>query len=129
MNNQIKILVTINGITGATIHNTHKIKIPFSITKADIHWQNHHKKYKGPDKDKVVRKGIRKIWNFEVIPCSKSIKMTYDAYDYMTSTEMPTWYHKKDWKRLTPTQRLELHLQRTCDVNNGTSFTYSILED
>ena len=106
-----------------------KIKIPFNITKADIHWQNHHKNYKGSDGNKIVRKGIRKIWDFEVIPCSKSIKMTYDAYEYMTSTEMPAWYHKKDWRRLTPTQRLELHLQRTCDANNGTSFTYSILED
>jgi hypothetical protein len=31
MNNQIKILVTINGITGATIHNTAKKKIPFNM--------------------------------------------------------------------------------------------------
>lgn len=129
MNNQIKLLVTINGINGATIRNIKKVKIPFSMTKADIHWQNHNKKYKGPDKDKVVRKGVRKIWMYDVVPCSKNIKMTYDAYDYMTSTEIPVWYHKKDWKRLTPTQRLELHLQRTCNANNGTSFTYSILED
>lgn len=129
MNNQIKILVTINGITGAVIRNTHKTKIPFTITKADIHFQNHNKFYKGSDGDKIVRRGIRKIWDFEVVPCNKSIKMTYDAYEYMTSTEMPAWYHKKDWKRLTPIQRLELHLQKTCDANGGTSFTYSILED
>jgi len=129
MNNQIKILLTINGIEGATMRNSKKIKVPFVITKGDIHWQNHGKKYTKPDKDKIVRKGMRKIWDFDVLPCSKSIKLTYDAYEYMTSTEMPAWYHKKDWKRLAPIQRLELHLQRTCDANGGTSFTYSILED
>lgn len=129
MNNQTKILLTIEGIEGATLHTVGKLKVPFVITKADIHWQNHGEKYKGKDADKIVRKGIRRIHNIEVIPCSKSIKLTQDAYDYMTSIEVPVWYHKKDWKRLTSTQRLELHLQRTCDAEGGTSFTYSILED
>lgn len=129
MNNQIKILVTINGIEGATLHNEGTVKIPFSITKADLHWQNHKKRYKGPDGDKIVRKGIRKVNFITSVPCSKSIKMTNDAYEYMTSKEMPAWYHKKDWARLTPIQRLELHLKRTCLHENGESFTYSILED
>ena len=47
----------------------------------------------------------------------------------MTSTETPEWYHKKDWKRLKPEVRLEMHLQRMCEANNGESFSYSILED
>lgn len=129
MNNQIKILLTINGIEGATLHRAERVKIPFVITKADIHFQNTGKLYKGKDANNVVRRGIRKYYNYESVPCSKSIKLTYDAYDYMTSVEQPSWYYKKDWKRLTPIQRLELHLQRTCDANGGTSFTYSILED
>lgn len=129
MNNQIKILVTISGITGATLHTENTIKIPFVITKGDLHWQKHHKPYKGADKDKIVRKGIRKIKNIVSVPCSKGIKMSYDAYNYMTSKDSPEWYFKKDWGRLTPIQRLELHLQRTCMHEGGTSFTYSILED
>lgn len=126
---QIKILVTIEGIEGATLHSVGKSKIPFVITKADIHWQNHKKEYTREDKDKIVRKGVRRITNFEAVPCSKSIKLVKEAYDYMTSKESPEWYFKKDWGRLSSTQRLELHLKRLCEHNGGTSFTYSILED
>lgn len=125
----IKVLVTIEGIEGATLHINGKIKIPFSMTKADIHWLNHHKKYDKEDKNKIVRKGIRKIYNVESVPCTKSIKLVKEAYDYMTSKESPEWYFKKDWGRLSSTQRLELHLKRLCEHNNGKSFTYSILED
>jgi hypothetical protein len=129
MNNQIKILLTINGISGGVLHISNRAKVPFVLTKADIHFQNTGKFYKGKDGNKIVRRGVRKYYEYEVVPCTKSIKLTYDAYEYMTSTEMPSWYHKKDWRRLTPIKRLELHLQRTCDANGGTSFTYSILED
>lgn len=126
---QIKILVTIEGIEGATLHSVGKSKIPFVITKADIHWQNHKKEYTREDKDKIVRKGVRRITNFEAVSCSKSIKLTKEAYDYMTSKESPEWYFKKDWGRLSSTQRLELHLKRLCEHNGGKSFSYSILEN
>lgn len=129
MNNQVKVLLTINGIEGATLHNKGKKKIPFVIRKKDLHYNNYGKAYKGKDGDKIIRKGVRKIHDFEVVPASKGIKLTYDAYEYMTSKESPEWYFKKDWPRLSSTQRLELHLQRICDANGGTSFTYSILED
>lgn len=126
---QTKILLTIEGIEGATLHTTGKAKIPFVITKGDIHWQNHGKRYTREDKDKIVRKGIRRINNVESVPCTKSIKLVKEAYDYMTSKESPEWYFKKDWSRLSTTQRLELHLKRLCDHNGGKSFSYSILED
>ena len=129
MNNQPKILLTINEIPGATIRIVGRVKVPFEITKGDLHWMNHHEVYKGKDKDKVVRKGVRKIPRYAEETCSKGIKLTYDAYEYMTSTEQPEWYYKKDWKRLKPEVRLELHLQRICEANNGKSFTYNILED
>lgn len=129
MNNQIKILLTIEGIEGATLHTEGKTKYPFSLTKADLHWLKHNKKYTREDKDKIVYKGVRKIHNIVSVPCSKSIKLTQDAYDYMTSKESPEWYFKKDWGRLNPIVRLEMHLQRMCEHNGGKSFTYSILED
>lgn len=128
MNNQVKILLTINGINGATLH-TRRVKVPFVITKADMHWQNTGKKYNNKDKDKIVRRGIRKYYDYESVPCSKSIKLTQDAYNYMTSSEQPEWYYKKDWKRLKPEVRLEMHLDRICKANEGQSFSYSILED
>lgn len=129
MNNQIKILLTIEGIEGSTLHTKRKVKVPFVITKADIHFQNHGKFYKGNDGDKIVRRGVRKIYEYNSVPCKKTIKMTQEAYDYMTSRESPEWYFKKDWGRLSPTQRLELHLDRICQHNGGKEFTYSILED
>lgn len=124
MNNQIKVLLTINGIEGATLHTRGRKKIPFVIRRKDL-----YAKYKGKNGDDIIRKGVRKVRDFDVIPASKGIKLTYDAYDYMTSRESPEWYYKKDWARLSPIQRLELHLDRIREANHGTSFTYSILED
>ena len=125
MNNQPKVLLTIEGIEGATLHSKGIKKIKFIIRKKDLY----SKLYTGKDADKIVRVGTRKIEDFEAVPCKKSIKLSYDAYEYMTSKESPEWYFKKDWPRISATNRLELHLQRICDANNGKSFTYSILED
>ena len=124
MNNHVKVLLTINGIEGATLHSRGRKKIPFIIRRKDL-----YAKYKGKNGDDIIRKGVRKVRDFDVIPCTKSLKLTYEAYEYMTSTERPEWYFKKDWPRLSPIQRLELHLSRICEANNGESFTYSILED
>lgn len=125
MNNQPKVLLTIEGIEGATLHSKGIKKIKFIIRKKDLY----NKPYTGKDADKIIRVGTRKIEDFEVIPCKKTIKLSYDAYDYMTSKESPEWYFKKDWSRLSALNRLELHLQRICDANEGKSFNYTILED
>lgn len=125
MNNQVKVLLTINYIEGATLHSKGKSKIPFVIRKKDLY----AKEYKGKDADKIIRRGVRRVNNLEAVPASKRINLTVDAYNYMTSSERPEWYFKKDWVLLSPIQRLELHLQRTCEHNGGKGFTYSILED
>lgn len=125
MNNQVKVLLTINDMEGATLHSKGKIKIPFVVRKKDLY----AKEYKAKDADKIIRRGVRRVMNLEAVPVSKSIKLTVDAYNYMTSAERPEWYFKKDWVLLSPIQRLEMHLQRICDHNEGKSFTYSILED
>lgn len=125
MNNQLKVLLTISGIEEATLHSKGKTKIPFVVRKKDLY----AKEYKAKDADKIIRRGVRRVMNLEAVPVSKSIKLTVDAYNYMTSAERPEWYFKKDWVLLSPTQRLELHLQRTCEHEGGKSFTYNILED
>lgn len=125
MNNQVKVLLTINEIEGATLHSNGKSKIPFVVRKKDLY----AKEYKGKDANKIIRKGFRRVNNVEALPASKSIKLTVDAYNYMTSRESPEWYVKKNWSLLSSTQRLEFHLQRLCEHNGGKSFTYNILED
>ena len=124
MNNQIKVLLTINGIEGATLHSKGKTKIPFVIRKKDLY----AKKYTAKDADAIVRKGYRRVLDFDVVPARKSIKLTVDAYNYMTSNEAPEWYFKKNWGNLSPTERLELHLKRLCDHHRGKEFTYNVLE-
>lgn len=126
MNNQVKVLLTINGIEGATLHSKGKLKIPFVLRKKDLY----AKEYTGKDAEKIIRKGWRKLNNIESVPCSKSIKLTYDAFEYMTdANSRPEWYKPKDWGRLTPINRLEIHLQRLCEANRGKEFTYTILDD
>ena len=125
MNNQVKVLLTINEIEGATLHSSGKSKIPYVIRKKDLY----AKEYTGKDANKIIRKGFRKVNNVEALPVSKSIKLTVDAYNYMTSRESPEFYMKKNWNLLSEKQRLEIHLQRLCEHNGGKSFTYSILDD
>lgn len=66
-------------------------------------------------------------------PATQVIKMSQEAYDYMTSIACPEWFinqggiHK--WKQLSPEQRLELHLERTCKAMGGKSYSYSIFGD
>lgn len=65
------------------------------------------------------------------IPAHQSINMSQEAYDYMTSQSCPDWYPLgiNKWKKLSPTERLELHLERTCKALRGTSYTYVVFGD
>lgn len=123
MNNQSKILLTVQGIEGGTLRPIGKKRVKWSITKRDL-----DSKYHGKDAFKPVRKGHIDVPDFEEVSCQQTIKLTQDAYDYMTSPEQPYWF-KGPWKLMTKKQRLEAHLQRICDDRGGTSYTYSILED
>lgn len=123
MNNQTKILLSIQGIEGRTLRPIGKKKVNWSISKMDL-----DPKYHGKDAFKPIRKGKVTIPEVEKVPCQQSIKLTQDAYDYMTSTEQPYWF-KGPWKSLSKKQRLETHLQRICEDRRGTSYIYSILED
>lgn len=122
MNNQIKVLLTIQGIPGGIIKPIKKEKRKWVFTKGDI------PNYKGKDKNAVIDKGTYIHTVYEEVPCSQSINLTYDAYNYMTSEERPEWF-KGPWKQMKKEQRLNAHLHRICEDMNGTDFTYHILED
>ena len=122
MNSQVKILLTIQGIPGGIIKPIKKEKRKWVFTKGDI------PSYKGKDKNAVINKGTYIHTVYEEVPCSQSIKLTYDAYEYMTSGERPEWF-KGPWKKMSKEQRLVAYLHRICEDMNGTDFTYHILED
>lgn len=120
MNNQVKILLSIQGIAGGTLRKVGVKKIPFK------------RKIRHKGKEILVTK-YRTVDDIQPIPASKSIKLTQNAYDYMTSSEIPSFIKTKKekgiWTSLNSKERLEWHLRRMCEANGGTAFTYSILED
>ena len=133
MNNETKILLTIN-LEGGTLQKGEPEVKKYYLTKKDLF---PNQKFKNGTGNKVIRSG-----KYTHIPTTQStaqqvIKMTKDAYNYMTSTEVPSWFvpfkplkpRTKEWSNLTPTQRLELHLARTCRHLRGKSFSYKIIED
>lgn len=81
----------------------------------------------------VGRKGTRIKWISEIIkqevPASKTIKMSQEAYEWFTQGERPEWYYKKGWKSMKPEERLKIHLDRICQAEGGTDYTYSILNE
>ena len=123
MNDQSKILLTVQGIEGGTLRPIGKKRVKWSITKRDL-----DSKYHGKDAFKPVRKGHIDIPEFEEVSCQQTIKLTQDAYDYMTSSEQPYWF-KGPWKLMTKKQRLEAHLRIIAESFNAISFTYEVLDD
>ena len=117
MNNQVKILLSIQGIAGGTLRKVGVKKIPFK------------RKIRNKGKELLVTK-YRTVDDIQAVPASVSVKLTQDAYDYFISSECPPWFKdRKSWAVMKPGQRLEVHLKRMCDSRGGTGFTYSILED
>lgn len=127
MNNQIKILLNIQGIEGGTLRPIGKKRVKWQIQKWELDPQYDRKK---KDANDVVAKGSTVIAEFEQIPVSQTIKMTQEAYEYFKSSECPSWFKdKKKWKLMTYKQRIEQHLKRACEDRGGKDFTYSILDD
>ena len=66
----------------------------------------------------------------------QSISITKEAYDYMVSNEFKSncsslllKYPKHVWLKMTPTQRLEVHLSIIAESFNAIGFTYEVLDD
>lgn len=117
MNNQVKILLSIQGIEGGTFRKVGVKKVPFK------------KLIRHKGKEILVTK-YRTVDDIQTVPASVSMKLTQDAYDYFTSSDCPPWFKdRKFWSVMKPKQRLETHLKRTCESRGGTGFTYSVLED
>lgn len=126
MNNNIKISLTIE-LEGSTLVRKRLPElITYSISKKELNFSN---PLKGKEGDKIVKRGRVNHYPLETKPAYLHINMTIEAFNYMTSNECPYWSTPKDWNKMKPKERLEAHLQRTCEHHRGKSFTYFILED
>lgn len=132
MSVETKILLTINFEGGALHRSVEGEKKEAVLTKKDL-----NPNYNREDKNKIVRKVKYMSYPLVATPSSLTIKMCREAYDYMTSTETPGWFipnkpskeRFKLWRKMSPNERLEMHLALTCEHHHGKSFTYSIVED
>lgn len=61
--------------------------------------------------------------------CVQRIKISNEAYEQFISSECPSFYSNFMWKKLSPKQKLEVHLSTIAKDLNGLSFTYEILLD
>ena len=126
MNSEPKILLTINLEGGTLIKGEPEVK-KYYLTKKDLFPSQ---KFKNGAGNKVIKSG--KYTHIPVTPsiAQQSIKMSQDAYDYMTSSFCPSWYRNQNqWRKLSEKERLELHLARTCRHFGGKSFTYQIIDE
>lgn len=121
-----KILLTIDLEGGALIKGKPEVK-KYYLTKKDLFPSQ---SFRGNEGDKVIRSGKYKYTPLTPSVAKRKITLCKEAYDYMTSSICPEWYHnQKEWRKATPQQRLELHLARTCKHYGGKSFTYQLIND
>lgn len=65
---------------------------------------------------------------FEKKPAYQVLRISEDAYKYMTSLEN-VQKNPREWARMSKKQRLEFHLTKISQSLGGINFTYVILED
>lgn len=124
MENNAKISLTIN-VAGSTRHCLGVKKIPYKVTKQDLTSVN-LPPYMG---NKVVFKGVAKVPDYVYKDAQIHINISRIAYDWMISDDKPAQYFRKDWKKLSPKQRLAWHMQFISESRNGKSYSHHIIED
>ena len=61
---------------------------------------------------------------------SQSSNMTQEAYDFMTSNEIPHWFKKMgNWNKLKPNERLKFHLDKYAETLGGKLMNFQVFED
>lgn len=125
MNNEIKILLTINLEGGTLVRKSEPEVIEYVITKKGF---NSFKKGKGKGNE-VVKRGKFKHYPLVAKPATQYLHINKESYYYMISSECPYWIKPNIWEKMTTIQRLEAHLKRTSEYLGGKSFTYKVLED
>lgn len=88
-----------------------------------------NKPHKKDKKYSIIESGEYIHTPVRIKEASQHINLSNEAYDYMTSTECPSFCSPRDWNRMKSKEKLESHLKRICDSLCGKSFTYQILPD
>ena len=131
MNNNPKIFLTIyvEGSTPRCIGETTEF---YTLTAQDLT----NKKLPQKEANKIVKKGSYKKKNIVYKEASIQMTLTQEAYDYMTSLEVPSWFLPHElghrltvWKRMSADERLAKHMAFIAASKNAKNFTYSVLED
>lgn len=125
MNNSTKILLTVVTEGGTLSRQSNKEYIKYYITKQDLT----RKELPKDIGKQIVKSGRVPHYPLVAKPCTQHIKMSEDTYNHFLSDYCPAKTMLKSWKKMTPNQRLEWHLQRTCEHFGGISYSYEIMED
>lgn len=115
MNNNIKILLTINLEGGTLVRKNESETITWSKSLT-----------KGKNLKKVVKRGSTKHYSKVSPDATQRIKITEEAYINMVSNSCP-YNYKGNWKSLNRNMRLHYHLQLICNDLGGKDFSYEIL--
>lgn len=120
MDNVIKISLTIQLEGSTLVRKSEPEVINYSITKKNKKTKKNHS---------VVKKEAHSHYSLEAKPAVLQVNMGVEAYNYMISSECPSFAKPKVWFKMNETERLNAHLQRICEHHRGKSFTYVVLED
>lgn len=80
--------------------------------------------------DKRSRK--KEVINVAVRKCKtvkQNIKLSKEAYDFMTSSDCPNPQLKKKWNKFSINQKLQYHCSQIAEVLGAISFSFEVLDD
>jgi hypothetical protein len=77
---------------------------------------------------KTFKKKFKTI-NLIPKPATLVKQMPQEAYDYFISMESCPQFKKKEWRKMSVTEKIEYHMAALCKYHNGISYTYHIFED
>lgn len=117
--------MTINLESGVLVRQKKKEYIKYYITKQDLT----RKELPKDIGKQIVKSGRVPHYPLVAKPCTQHIKISEVAYNHFISDYCPAKTMLKSWKKMTPIQRLEWHLQRTCEHFGGISYSYEVMED
>lgn len=126
MNNTVKIYLTLYREGSTLVRKSEPDVINYVITAKD---KEPHKKFRGKDGLKVLKKGSFKHYSLESKDAVQHINISQECYDSMISKEAPFWANQKEWSRMNKARKIEAHLKRMCEYFGGKSFTYEVLDD